>query len=85
MKCERASLGEPTFARRLSTEAAKPRRWTATAQPRGVITRGVPQLAIRVVPDSSTGQLVGISGTMTINIVGGEHFYEFDYTIAAAR
>jgi hypothetical protein len=51
---------------------------------RGVMTRGVPQLAISVVPDSGTGQLVGLSGTMTINIVDGKHFYELDYTIAGA-
>jgi hypothetical protein len=51
---------------------------------RGVMTRGVPQLTISVVPDSGTGQLVGLSGTMTINIVDGKHFYEFDYTIAGA-
>jgi hypothetical protein len=49
------------------------------------MTRGVPQLAISVVPDSGTGQLAGLSGTMTINIVDGKHFYEFDYTIVDAR
>ena len=49
------------------------------------MTRGVPQLAISVVSDSGTGQLVGLSGTMTINIVDRKHFYEFDYTIADAR
>ena len=47
----------------------------------GVMTRGTPQLSISVVPDSGTGQLAGISGTMTINIVDGKHLYEFDYTL----
>jgi hypothetical protein len=61
------------------------RRGTFALHHRGVMTRGVPQLAISVVPDSGTGQLVGISGTMTIKIVDGKHFYEFDYTIADAR
>ena len=61
------------------------RNGTFALHHRGVMTRGVPQLAISVVPDSGTGQLVGISGTMTINIVDGKHFYELDYTIADAR
>jgi len=47
----------------------------------GVMTRGVPHLTITVVPDSGTGDLVGLSGKMMINIVDGKHFYEFEYTI----
>lgn len=46
------------------------------------MTRGTPQLSVTVVPDSGTGQLVGLSGRMAIKIEGGEHFYEFDYTVA---
>jgi hypothetical protein len=49
----------------------------------GVMTRGTPQLSISVVPDSGTGQLAGITGTMKINIVDGKHFYEFDFTLDA--
>ena len=48
----------------------------------GTMTRGEPQLSITVVPDSGTGELVGISGRMTIDIAGGKHSYTFDYTIA---
>jgi hypothetical protein len=48
----------------------------------GTMTRGTPQLTVTVVPDSGTNQLVGLSGTMKINIVDGEHFYEFDYSLA---
>jgi hypothetical protein len=47
----------------------------------GTMTRGAPQLLVTVVPDSGTEQLVGLSGTMTINIVEGKHFYEFDYKL----
>jgi hypothetical protein len=47
----------------------------------GTMTRGVPQLVIGVVPDSGTDQLMGLSGSMTINIVDGEHFYDFEYTL----
>jgi hypothetical protein len=48
----------------------------------GTMDRGKPQLIITVVPDSGTGDLAGLSGKMTINIVDGKHFYEFDYTLA---
>jgi hypothetical protein len=47
----------------------------------GTMTRGVPQLVIAVVPDSGTDQLMGLSGSMTINIVDGKHFYDFEYTL----
>lgn len=47
----------------------------------GTMTRGVPHLTITVVPDSGTGEVVGLAGTMMINIVDGKHFYEFEYTI----
>jgi hypothetical protein len=47
----------------------------------GTMARGSQQLAIVVVPDSGTGQLAGISGTMTIKIEDGKHFYEFDYVL----
>jgi hypothetical protein len=38
--------------------------------------------SITVVPDSGTGELVGIAGKLTIIIKSdGKHFYEFDYTL----
>jgi hypothetical protein len=46
------------------------------------MTRGTPQLTITVVPDSGIGQLVWLTGKMTINIVDGKHFYDFEYTLA---
>jgi hypothetical protein len=48
----------------------------------GIMTRGAPQLTITVVPDSGTGELVGLAGKMNINIVDGKHFYDFEYTLA---
>jgi hypothetical protein len=40
-------------------------------------------MTITVVPDSGTGGLGGITGSMTIIIkVGGKHFYEFEYQLA---
>jgi Protein of unknown function (DUF3224) len=45
------------------------------------MTRGVPQMSVTVVPDSGTGELVGLAGKMTIKIANGQHFYEFEYTV----
>jgi hypothetical protein len=42
---------------------------------------GVPQISITVVPESGTGQLVGIAGKMMIKIADGKHSYEFEYTL----
>ncbi|MEP6790487.1 MAG: DUF3224 domain-containing protein [Ramlibacter sp.] len=47
----------------------------------GTMSGGSQQLAITVVPDSGTGELAGISGRLAINIVEGQHFYEFDYSL----
>ncbi|MCI4343883.1 MAG: DUF3224 domain-containing protein [Thermoplasmata archaeon] len=47
----------------------------------GIMTRGVPQLTILVVPDSGTGQLVGLAGKMAIIITDGQHSYDFQYTL----
>ncbi len=56
-----------------------------TLQHSGTMTRGAQQLSVTVVPDSGTGELVGLAGKMTIDIVDGKHFYGFDYTLAAPR
>jgi hypothetical protein len=37
-----------------------------------------------VVPDSATGELVGLTGTMTITIADGKHSYDFEYTLPKA-
>ncbi len=50
----------------------------------GILDRGAPELRISVVPDSGTGELVGLSGTMSIRIeAGGKHFYDFAYSLPA--
>ena len=46
------------------------------------MARGEPAQSIKVVPDSGSGELTGLSGSMTIIIApGGAHSYEFDYTL----
>jgi hypothetical protein len=50
----------------------------------GTLAKGVAQQSITVVPDSGTGQLVGIAGKMTITITDGKHSYDFEYTLPKA-
>lgn len=38
-------------------------------------------MIIRVVPDSGTGELAGITGTLQIVIEGRAHSYHFDYAL----
>ncbi|HKO99873.1 MAG TPA: DUF3224 domain-containing protein [Pyrinomonadaceae bacterium] len=57
------------------------RKGTFALQHSGTMTRGAPQLSISVVPDSGTGELVGLTGKMTINIADGKHFYQFEYNL----
>lgn len=47
----------------------------------GLMDRGAPSLVITVVPDSGTGELAGLEGTMTIEITEGKHFYAFEYRL----
>lgn len=61
------------------------RKGTFVLQHSGTMNRGEQQLSISVVPDSGTGELVGLSGKMTIKIEGGKHFYELQYTITKER
>lgn len=55
---------------------------TFALQHSGTMTRGAPHLSVTVVPDSATGELVGLRGKMDIQIApGGKHSYEFEYTL----
>ena len=60
------------------------RTGTFLLQHSGIMSRGAPSLVITVVPDSGTGELEGLAGTMNIIIAGGKHSYEFDYTLPAS-
>src|SRR5580704_6440683 len=57
------------------------RKGTFVLQHSGTMAHGSQQLSVSVVPDSGTGQLVGLAGSMTIVIADGKHSYEFDYTL----
>lgn len=60
------------------------RRGSFVMQHSGTMTRGAPQLSITIVPDSGTGELAGIAGVFKLEITGGKHLYEIEYTLPAA-
>jgi hypothetical protein len=57
------------------------RQGSFVLQHTGSMNRGVPTLSIMVVPDSGTEELTGLSGTLSINIIDGKHFYDFIYSV----
>jgi hypothetical protein len=67
------------------TGTLKGRNGSFTLQHSATMDRGKPSLSITVVPDSGTGDLTGLTGTMDIKITNGKHFYEFDYSLPDKR
>lgn len=65
----------------LVTGTLQGRRGTFVFQHSGTMNRGAPTLTLTVVPDSGTGELTGLAGSMVINIANGKHSYDFDYTL----
>ncbi len=51
----------------------------------GTMDRGQRTLTIQVIPDSGTGELEGLSGTMEIDIRDGQHYYLFNYQFIPMR
>ena len=50
---------------------------------RALMVQGKPQeWTVTVVPESGTGALAGLSGSMRIVIEGGKHSYDFSYALA---
>jgi hypothetical protein len=47
----------------------------------GTMDRGTPTQSVTVVPDSGTGELAGLRGTMTILQEDGGHAYEFTFEL----
>jgi len=47
----------------------------------GRMNRGQPSLDISVVPDSGTGALAGLAGSMRIRVEGHQHFYDFEFSL----
>ncbi len=57
------------------------RRGSFVLQHSATMERGKPSLSLTVVPDSATGELVGLRGSMTIDIVDDVHHYGFEYSL----
>jgi hypothetical protein len=47
----------------------------------GTMNQGDSYLKLEVVPDSGSGDLAGLHGSMNIRIEDGQHYYDFDYEI----
>jgi len=52
-----------------------------TLQHSGTMTPESQELVITIVPATGTGELEGLSGSMRIEIVEGQHHYVLDYTL----
>lgn len=65
------------------TGSLQGRAGTFFMQHNGIMDRGTPTLSLTVVPDSGTGELAGLTGSMVIDITDGKHFYTFDYALAS--
>jgi len=63
------------------TGALAGRRGTFVLQHNGVMNRGKGSLDCTVVPDSGTGELAGLTGRLTIDIVDKVHHYTLEYTV----
>jgi Protein of unknown function (DUF3224) len=59
------------------------RTGTFLLQHNGTMQNGVFHLNVIVIPDSATGQLVGLDGSMQIIIKDGHHSYDLAYTLPA--
>jgi hypothetical protein len=67
------------------TGTLKGRSGTFVLLHQGTMRRGADfKMSIVVVPDSGTGQLAGLTGTMAIIIKDGKHSYELDFTLPEA-
>lgn len=75
----KGSAGYVAIERVTGTLAGK--QGSFALQHTGTMDRGTQQLRITVVPDSGTGELTGLTGELTIQIAGGQHSYEFQYSL----
>jgi Protein of unknown function (DUF3224) len=59
------------------------RQGSFVLQHSSTMNSGAPTQSITVVPDSGTGQLLGLVGSMSIDIADGKHFYNFQFSLPA--
>jgi len=61
------------------------RSGTFVFQHSSTLTRGAPHQSVTVVPDSGTGELLGLTGSIIVIIAAdGKHSYEFTYSLPEA-
>ena len=59
------------------------RRGSFTLLHQGTMTRGTDfQLRLVIVPHSATEELEGLTGTMAIDVAGGRHDYELEWSMS---
>jgi len=61
------------------------RSGTFILQHSGTMAHGAFQLDVKVVSDSGTGELQGLTGSMNIIIQNGKHSYDFAYTLPESK
>jgi hypothetical protein len=61
------------------------RKGSFVLQHSGTMSKGALQQSIIVVPDSGSGELVGLTGKMTIIAAQGKHAYDFEYALRDAH
>ena len=59
----------------------KGKKGTFVLQHSGTMNKGSPSLSVTVVPDSGTGDLIGLLGQFRIIIEAGKHSYEFTFEL----
>jgi hypothetical protein len=57
------------------------RKGTFVLRHSALMADGDGDMRVDVVPHSGTGELTGLTGTLTIEMVDGEHTYTFDYAL----
>lgn len=82
LSSQNASTGSAAYVaiERVSATLAG-RKGSFVFQHLGIMTRDSRELSIRVVPDSGTDELAGLSGDFALTIKDGVHSYEFAYTL----
>jgi hypothetical protein len=57
------------------------RKGSFVLQHSGIMSGVSQQLTLAIVPDSANGELAGLSGSMTIQVVDGRHSYDIEYNL----
>ena len=82
MAAETAVKGSAAYvALELVSGVLNGKRGTFILQHKGTMRNGAYVMDVTVVPDSGTGELLGLAGAMKIIIEAGTHSYEFEYSL----